>query len=124
MKKFKYDFSPEQILIISNALKAYSSSHRSMSKELRPIRDSLNELEFDGDESQLIQAALDSSYSYPEETDEEIECTRVRLKFYEQWYNQDKSIPKTWRSPKEMIKQDIGLINQSRKKNKLPEITY
>jgi hypothetical protein len=124
MKKFKYNFSPEQIKIIFNALKDYSSSHRCMSKELRPIRDHLNELEFDGDESQLIQAALDSSYSFPEETDEEIECTRVRLKFYEQWYNQDKSIPKTWRSPKEMIKQDIGFINQSRKKNKLPAITY
>lgn len=123
--KFQFKFSPAQIAIIRNGMKEYGSSSRGMARELKEIRDRLEDLEFEGGDCQLIQGALDSNFSYHDpQSEEEIEGLRVRLMFYQQWHNQDGNIPNAWRSPKDMIKQDWGGMNALRKKRKQEPLNF
>ena len=124
MSKFSFNFNASEVTIILYALKTYGALHRgSVSKEAKPLREKIEEMEFTGDECNFIYAALESTFCFPPETDDEINGALVSLRFYEQWYNQDGQIEGR-RQPKLMIKDTLETINRIRRKNGLSLIQY
>lgn len=124
-KYLKFNLTTSEMAIVLRAMKAYGSLHRGdIQKELKPLKERLEDLEFTSNECYLISGALDSTYCFQAVTDEEVEEHRVKWKFYKQWFELDSDFPGNTRTPQDMIKQEYKLINESRRKVGLSAVSY